>query len=111
VRPLKYQDWIIKVPPAITDDPLWTREVYRLALFLGDLAWYDACALVRNPITVKLTGQLYDALTVRGQKIPKKGVQEARVEYLTDTSQTNLFEAPMPEHEENATRYTQHEFK
>ncbi len=166
----------MQIPRAITDEPLWTMEVYRLALFLGDLAWYDACTLIKHPITVKLAGQLYNATggisacisegfsraslkdqarfyeyalgsaresrdwyfkaryvvgenvaehrlrllaeisrhlmkiipTVRGQKVLKKGIQEARVEYVTETSQIDLFDAPMPEYEENATGYTQH---
>jgi hypothetical protein len=47
-------------PREITDDPLWTMEVYRLALFMGDLAWHDACTLIKRPITVKLAEQPYD---------------------------------------------------
>ena len=34
------------VPQEITGDAVWNIEAYRLGLFLGDLAWYDASKLL-----------------------------------------------------------------
>lgn len=59
---MNYQDWLAEVPPAITQDALWHTEVYRQALFLGDLSWYDACKLARNHSLVSLSDQLYRAV-------------------------------------------------
>ena len=34
-----FQEWLItEVPSEITADPLWHMEVYRIALFIGDIA-------------------------------------------------------------------------
>ena len=56
---MNYADWVKTVPAAITDDPLWTVEAYRLALFASDLAWHDATKLVRDRRTLSLSDQLY----------------------------------------------------
>jgi four helix bundle protein len=37
-------------------------EVYRLALFAGDLAWYDATKLMQDRRMLKLSDQLYSAV-------------------------------------------------
>ena len=66
---MNYQDWLKEVPATITDDPLWRTEIYRQALFLGDIAWHDACALVKNRITVALADQLYRAASSIGANI------------------------------------------
>jgi len=58
---MKYQEWLAEVPSEITDDPIWKAEVYRLGLFLGDLAWYDAMKLTVKPPTRSLSDQLYRA--------------------------------------------------
>ena len=58
---MNYQDWLIAVPLEITDDPLWKMEVYRLSLFLGELAWYDVQKLALKPPTQSLSDQLYRA--------------------------------------------------
>ena len=36
-----FNEWLAIVPETITGDPLWKMKVYRLALFLGDLAWSE----------------------------------------------------------------------
>jgi len=33
-----HQEWLLTVPSEITADPLWHMEVYRIALFIGDIA-------------------------------------------------------------------------
>jgi four helix bundle protein len=58
---MKYQEWLADVPAEITNDPIWKTEVYRLGLFLGDLAWYDALKLAVKPPTRSLSDQLYRA--------------------------------------------------
>lgn len=58
---MNYQEWLAEIPPEITDDPLWKMEVYRLGLFLGDLAWHDAIKLSQRPPTQSLSDQLYRA--------------------------------------------------
>lgn len=58
---MNYQEWLAEVPVEITGDPLWKMEVYRLGLFLGDLAWHDALKLSLKPPTRALSDQLYRA--------------------------------------------------
>lgn len=58
---MNYQEWLAEVPIEITDDPIWKTEVYRLGLFLGDLAWHDALKLSLKPPTRSLSDQLYRA--------------------------------------------------
>jgi hypothetical protein len=36
---MNYEEWLSSVPAEITGDALWNMRVYRLALFIGDLAW------------------------------------------------------------------------
>ena len=45
---MTYQEWLATVPKEITDDALWRMEVYRLALFAGDVAWHDATKLMQD---------------------------------------------------------------
>jgi hypothetical protein len=42
---MRYAEWLDTVPSEITNDPLWKLEVYRLALFVGDIGWNDVLAL------------------------------------------------------------------
>jgi four helix bundle protein len=58
---MNYTEWLTTVPTEITGDPLWRMEVYRLALFVSDIAWPDACRLMRNHSTIGLSDQLYRA--------------------------------------------------
>lgn len=58
---MNYQTWLSEVPKEITSDPIWRTEVYRLGLFLGDLAWHDALKLSVKPPTRSLSDQLYRA--------------------------------------------------
>jgi four helix bundle protein len=58
---MKYQEWLAQIPAEIRDDPLWKSEVYRLALFLGDLAWHDAVKLAEKPFARSLSDQLLRA--------------------------------------------------
>ena len=59
---MEYEEWEKIVPEAIRADSLWKMTAYRLALFLGDLGWYDVTKLMRDRRTIGLSDQLYRAL-------------------------------------------------
>ena len=59
---MNYTEWIPTVFPEITNDPLWRMEVYRLGLFIGDIAWFDVGKLIQDPRMFKLSDQLYSAV-------------------------------------------------
>ncbi len=59
---MDYNDWLASVPPEFTGDPLWRMEVYRLAVFVGDLVWLDVSRLIQDKRTVSLADQLYRAV-------------------------------------------------
>ena len=59
---MDYAEWEQTVPGAITGDPLWRVEAYRLALFAADLGWHDVTRLMRDRRTLSLSDQLYRAL-------------------------------------------------
>ena len=59
---MNYEDWEREVPETITGDVLWKVKVYRLALFVANLGWYDITKLVQGRRTVSLSDQLYRAL-------------------------------------------------
>ncbi len=57
-----YADWAETVPGEIRGDSLWKMEAYRLALFAGDVGWYDVTKLMKDRRTLKLSDQLYRSL-------------------------------------------------
>jgi four helix bundle protein len=57
----EYRRWSATLPADVTADPLWRMAVYRLALFLMDVAWGDATVLDRG-ITRPVAVQLYRAV-------------------------------------------------
>ena len=59
---MNYEEWAQTVPAEITGDSLWQMTIYRQALFLGELAWFDACKLAQNGRTLELSDQLYGAV-------------------------------------------------
>jgi four helix bundle protein len=59
---MTYEDWIKIVPIALTGDPLWKVEAYRLALFAVDVAWPDVTKLMQDKRTLGLASQLYEAV-------------------------------------------------
>ena len=56
-----YDDWLEQVPASIKQDALWDFEVYRKALFLSDLAWFDAEKLIADQRGRTTAWQLIDA--------------------------------------------------
>ncbi len=59
---MKYVEWQAGVPDEIKSDLLWKLEVYRLGLFVADIAWQDALVLNKIPLTRGLADQLYRAV-------------------------------------------------
>jgi four helix bundle protein len=59
---MRYDEWQLAVPENIKGDPLWKLEVYRLGLFISDIAWLDALTLSKNPLTFGIADQLYRAV-------------------------------------------------
>lgn len=66
---MDYQEWEKSVPADITSDVLWKLRAYRLALFVGDLAWSDVTKLAADPRTHALSDQLYRAVGSMGANI------------------------------------------
>jgi hypothetical protein len=64
-----YQEWEKSVPADITGDVLWKLRAYRLALFVGDLAWSDVTKLLltyipdQRQVSLKEEPATYDALS------------------------------------------------
>lgn len=58
---MNYNEWLAEVPSEMTGDVLWGLETYRLALFVGDISWFDVCKLSKDPRMLKLSDQLYSA--------------------------------------------------
>ncbi|MEW5829517.1 MAG: four helix bundle protein [Chloroflexota bacterium] len=54
-----YQEWASTVPSEITADPLWHMEVYRIALFVGEICWPDVCKLAQDRKMLEVSDQLY----------------------------------------------------
>lgn len=59
---MKYAEWILLVPSEITNDPIWKLEVYRLALFAGDIGWTDLLAISKQPLMYSIADQLHRSL-------------------------------------------------
>ena len=66
---MTYEDWLETVPVEFKDDPLWRMEVYRLSVFLAELAWHDVTKLSQDKRTIDLAGQLYRAAGSVGANI------------------------------------------
>ena len=59
---MRYDEWQASVPDEIKGDPLWKLEVYRLGLFVADVAWQDVLALNKVSLPRDLADQLYRAV-------------------------------------------------
>lgn len=58
----RLEQWASSVPEAIRRDRLWSLRLYRLGLWLGDLAWDDVTVLHRDGRTRRIADQLYRAV-------------------------------------------------
>ena len=59
---MNYQEWESSASEAIKADALWKMSVYRYALFIGDLGWFDVTKLQKDHRTYSLSDQLYRSL-------------------------------------------------
>ena len=59
---MNYQDWLATISKEFTGDALRKMEVYRLALFAGNIAWPDVTKLMQGRRTLSLSDQLYRAV-------------------------------------------------
>jgi four helix bundle protein len=93
---MNYAAWIMTVPSEITDDPIWKLEVYRLALFAGDIGWHDALALSKNKLMYGVADQLHRSLGSISANLTEgysrsKGLDRARFfEYSLGSARESL---------------------
>ena len=59
---MKYAEWQDTVFVEIKNDPIWKLEVYRLALFAGDIGWQDVLTLSKNKLMISVADQLHRSL-------------------------------------------------
>ena len=59
---MKYAEWLGSVPCEVANDPIWKLEVYRLALFAGDIGWNDVLALSKTKLMYSIADQLHRSL-------------------------------------------------
>jgi four helix bundle protein len=59
---MNYTEWLSTVPSEITNDPIWKLEVYRLALFVGDIGWNDVLTLSKINLMWGVADQLHRSL-------------------------------------------------
>ena len=59
---MNFEEWQNDVSESIKTDSLWKMSVYRYALFLGDLGWFDVTKLQQDRRMFGLSDQLYRAL-------------------------------------------------
>lgn len=59
---MKYAEWLGSVPCEVSNDPIWKLEVYRLALFAGDIGWNDVLALSKTKLMYSIADQLHRSL-------------------------------------------------
>lgn len=55
---MTYDQWEASVPGVIREDPVWRIKVYRLALFLSDVAWSDGCELLKHRMGAEIGDQV-----------------------------------------------------
>ncbi|MGD0752474.1 MAG: four helix bundle protein [Anaerolineales bacterium] len=59
---MSFEEWEKSAPETFKADTLWKVKSYRLALYLSDLCWQDATALLKDKRTVSLADQVYRAV-------------------------------------------------
>jgi four helix bundle protein len=56
-----FEEWLLQVPASIKSDSLWEFITYRHALFLADLAWFDAEKIIKDARGRGIAWQLIDS--------------------------------------------------
>lgn len=59
---MNYAQWLGGVSSEITNDPIWKLEVYRLALFAGDIGLQDVFFIAKQPLMLSVADQLHRSL-------------------------------------------------
>lgn len=59
---MNFEEWQITVSDDIKNDMLWKMSVYKYALFIGEIGWFDVTKLQGDPRLYKVSNQLYGAL-------------------------------------------------
>ena len=80
---MNYAKWLETVPSEITNDPIWKLEVYRLALFAGDIGMQDTLFLSKKPLMLSVADQLHRSLNSISANLTEgysrsKGLDRAR---------------------------------
>ncbi len=88
---MNYTDWLPTVFPEITNDPLWHMEIYRLGVFLGEIAWIDTSKLVKDPRMLKLSDQLYSAVGSISANIAEGYSKASKNKWSISRTLWNLF--------------------
>ena len=56
---MNYNDWLGAVPESIPNDAVWKMVVYKQALFLGELSWFDVTKLMQDRRRRRVADPLY----------------------------------------------------
>ena len=59
---MNFETWEQNIREEIRSDPLWNLMIYRQAMFLCEIGWYDATKLTKDPRTIQLSDMLYRSL-------------------------------------------------
>lgn len=82
-----YTEWLETVPSQIRNDPVWNLDVYKLALFAGDIGCQDVLKLSKEKLMLSVADQLHRALNSISANLTEgysrsKGLDRARfIEY------------------------------
>ena len=59
---MNFEEWQTTVSETIKNDALWKMSVYKYALFIGEIGWFDVTKIHGDPRLYKVSNQLYGAL-------------------------------------------------
>ncbi len=59
---MNFEEWQVTVSDEIKNDMLWKMSVYKYALFIGEIGWFDVTKLQGDSRLYKVSNQLYGAL-------------------------------------------------
>lgn len=93
---MNFEEWQTAVPTLLKDDALWKMSVYKYALFLGELGWYDVTKIQGDSRLYKVSNQLYGALGSVSANISEgysRGSNKVNIDNLIEGLLTKV---PMP---------------
>lgn len=59
---MNFDEWQNTISDSIKNDALWKMSVYKYALFIGELGWYDVTKIQGDSRLYKVSNQLYGSL-------------------------------------------------